>query len=84
MAPLAASSSGSRKWESKLKLEAFWWGDEVARAGEGGAGQEAVGACRGEEREGGPVEGPGGRGTLKTGSGPEKRDTFDFGFGRFA
>ena len=49
VAPLAASSSGSRKCESKLKLGA-WWGavEAKGRAGEGGAGHEEVGACRGD------------------------------------
>ena len=49
VAPLAASSSGSRKWESKLKFGA-WWGavGGRGRAGEGGAGHEEVGAWRGE------------------------------------
>ena len=53
VAPLAASSSGSRKWESKLKFGA-WWGtvECKGRAGEGGAGHEEVGAWRGEEPEG--------------------------------
>ena len=45
VAPLAASSSGSRKCESKLKFGA-WWGDVEGKgwAGEGGAGHEEVGA----------------------------------------
>ena len=49
VAPLAASSSGSRKCESKLKLGA-WWGavEDKGRAGEGGAGHEEVGAWRGD------------------------------------
>ena len=49
VAPLAANSSGSRKWESKLKFGA-WCGavDCKGRAGEGGAGQEEVGAWRGD------------------------------------
>ena len=89
VAPLAASSSGSRKCESKLKLGA-WWGavEDKGRAGEGGAGHEEVGACRGDgqpddwrafkgESGGrGSCKGPGGRGTLNTGS-EGKRDTLD-------
>ena len=89
VAPLAASSSGSRKCESKLKLGA-WWGavEDKGRAGEGGAGHEEVGAWRGDgqpddwrafkgESGGrGSCKGPGGRGTLNTGS-EGKRDTLD-------
>ena len=92
VAPLAASSSGSRKCESKLKLGA-WWGavEDKGRAGEGGAGHEEVGAWRGDglpddwrafkgESGGrGSCKGPGGRGTLNTGS-EGKRDTLDLDF----
>ena len=89
VAPLAASSSGSRKCESKLKLGA-WWGavEAKGRAGEGGAGHEEVGtwrgdgqpddwrAFKGESGGRGSCKGPGGRGTLNTGS-EGKRDTLD-------
>ena len=65
--------------------------DGRGRAGEGGAGQEEVGAWRGEAPalDGGTFrgesggrelcKGPGGRGTLKTGS-DGNRETFDLDF----